>query len=196
MGIGLIMEETDRSLLGRYRRGDVYALEKLVEKYKRPLFGYIVNMTGGNVEADEIFQEVWLRVIKKINSYKHKNFGGWLMRIAHNIVIDRARRKKGNISLDQEYGSSQSMLDFIADDRLPLLSSMDASALGVKIMEAVAGLPVEQKEVFLMRTKSDLAFKEIAKIQKVSINTALARMQYALAKLRTILADEYKTINE
>ena len=92
----------DGQLIALYRKGEVAALEQLVDKYRRPLFGYIVNMTGRAGEADEIFQEVWFRVIRKIDTYRQKNFLGWMIRIAHNLVIDRARRARPGVSLDAE----------------------------------------------------------------------------------------------
>ena len=152
-------------------------------------------MMESHNEADEVFQEVWFRVIKKIDSYHHKNFGGWLIRIAHNIVIDRARRKKHNISLDQERVEGKSLANVIPDVGLSAIDKIEASAIGKSIEKAVAELPIDQKEVFILRVKSNLSFKEIAKIQKVSINTALARMQYALTKLRSSLKKDYETLN-
>jgi len=185
------MEETDQELLIRYHHGDVDALEELVDKYRRPLFSFIINMLNNPGDADEIFQEVWFRAIKKLGTYKQKNFFGWLVRIARNLIIDRARRRKPDFSLDQEH-----------EEGLPLRQTMPGKDPGperklenlnlhTKVANAVGNLPGEQKEVFLMRVQANLSFKEIASIQKVSINTALARMQYALTKLRPLLR-EYK----
>lgn len=181
----------DGQLIALYRRGEVAALEQLVDKYRRPLFGYIVNMTGRAGEADEIFQEVWFRVIRKIDTYRQKNFLGWMIRIAHNLVIDRARRARPGVSLDVEREEGHSLAETIPGAELDPAERVEAGDLGRRITEAVAGLPEDQREVFLMRVESELPFKEIAKIQGTSINTALARMQYALQKLRTILKDDY-----
>ena len=181
---------SDKECLRRYREGDAEALHELVERYKRPLFGFIVNMTGGN-EADEIFQEVWFKVIRKIDRYRDKNFMGWLMRIARNIVIDRARRKKPVFSLDEEREDGWSRSQTISSDVIDPAGNLQDGELGIRITQAVSELPAEQKEVFLMRMQAGISFKEIAKIQKVSINTALARMQYALSKLRPMLQTDY-----
>ncbi len=191
------METGDGELLAQYLGGEVSALEQLVEKYRRPLFAFILNMTEGRGDADEIFQEVWFRAIRSLKRYKQKNFLGWLMRIAHNLVIDRARRKKPDVSLDQSPGGDDEGLALI--NRLPSQDAgpdglAEAGDLGQVIAAAVATLPVDQREVFLMRTKVELPFKEIARIQGVSINTALARMQYALNKLRPMLADHYAAL--
>ncbi len=184
-------EPTDRSLLARYKRGDVNALEALVERYRRPLFGFILNMTEGREDADEIFQEVWFRAIRKLGLYRQKNFCGWLMRIAHNLVIDRARRRKPDRSLDEEREGGATLASVLPSGERGPTDNAQASDIGRAIARAVATLPADQKAVFVMRVKAELPFKEIAKIQGVSINTALARMQYALAKLRPLLKTEY-----
>jgi RNA polymerase sigma-70 factor (ECF subfamily) len=185
------MEQSDQSLLNMYLDGQVDALEQLVERHKGPLFGYIVNMVGARHDADEVFQEVWFRVIKKAASYKNKNFRGWLMRIAHNIVIDRFRKKKASVSLDDDTDNSRPLLESISGKENSPAAETANSEVAVMIEEGVRKLPPEQKEVFVMRMKAGLTFKEIAKIQKVTINTALARMQYALAKLRPGLEEVY-----
>jgi len=189
------MEETDKQLLIRYRKGQINALEALVEKYRHPLFGFIVNMTEGRDDAEEIFQEVWFRVIRRLSVYRHKNFFGWLVRIAHNLVIDRARKKKPDFSLDEEREDGRSAIaDVFGNDPGPSVR-FEVSDVAQHIANAVATLPVEQREVFVMRAKAGLSFKKIAGIQEVSINTALARMQYALSKLRVLLKRDYEDLD-
>lgn len=183
------MAETDKECLDRYRHGDVDALEQLVEKYRRPLFAFILNMTCGRGDADEIFQEVWFRVIRKIDSYEQKNFFGWLVRIAHNLVIDRSRRKQPDVSLDEDQSDGAQLKDMIPIGTSGPREELARKDLEERLAKAVAALPPEQKEVFLMRVQADLSFKEIARIQKVSINTALARMQYALGRLRPLMRE-------
>lgn len=188
------MTETDRELLARYKQGDPAALGLLVDKYRRQLFGYILSMTGGQDEADEIFQEVWYRVIRKISLYRAKNFRGWIMRIAHNIIIDRARRRRPTVSLDAEREDGQSMGEMLPADGPAPSDGLGRTDLERHIARAVDTLPPEQKEVFLLRVRAELPFREIAATQRVSINTALARMQYALAKLRPLLKQDYEEL--
>ena len=188
------MENCDADLLIQYRNGNVQALEQLVKQYRRPLYGFILNMIQGQDDADEIFQEVWFRVIKNIDKYKKGKFLSWLFKIAHNFIIDRYRdrKRKRMVSMDKTNEKGISLKDTISapvQSPSAILGSLD---INQKIVETVALLPGEQKEVFLMRVQGDLSFKEIAKIQRVSINTALARMQYALTKLRAALENEYK----
>ncbi|MGQ9663650.1 MAG: sigma-70 family RNA polymerase sigma factor [Kiritimatiellia bacterium] len=187
-------EPDDRVLIRRYRRGDVAALEKLVLRYERPLFGYLLNMTANRDEANDIFQEVWLRVIRKIGWYSHRNFGGWLLRIARNCLIDRIRRQRPIVSLDQEPQHGRALGEILTGTDAGPASRARAGELGNRIAEAVAALPPEQREVFLLRTEGGLRYKDIARIQRTSINTALARMQYALNKLRDKLRNDYESL--
>jgi RNA polymerase sigma-70 factor (ECF subfamily) len=189
------MDGCDHELLERYGRGDVAALGNLVEKYRRPLFAFILNMTGGQGDAEEVFQEVWFRVIRKVGSCRQENFFGWVVRIAHNLIVDRSRRRRPEMSLDQEDEDGTALGATVEGAGPHPAREAEARDLGRRIAEAVDRLPIEQKEVLVLRTKADLSFKEIARIQKVSINTALARMQYALAKLRPILREEYRALS-
>lgn len=191
------MDQEDAELLAAYRAGDGESLGKLVEKYKRPLFGFILRFSEGREEADEIFQEVWVRAIKNMNRYHHKSLLSWLFRIAHNLMIDRVRRSKPMISLDTPASEDGSPLsEQLAAVCLGPAGEAGGRELGLRIEAAAAQLPVEQREVFWLRMQADLSFKEIAKIQKCSVNTALARMQYAVSKLRKELAGEYRELQE
>jgi RNA polymerase sigma-70 factor (ECF subfamily) len=185
------MEETDKQLVVRYSKGQVDALEILIDRYRRQLFGYIIGMTRNQHEADDVFQEVWLRAIKKLARYKHGNLLGWLTRIAHNLVIDRGRKKKPDTILDNPIEEGGTIIDLIPGNESGPEDEMLEAEIRSRIEDAIEELPVEQKEVFLLRVRSKMQFKEIAKIQKVSINTALARMQYALAGLRPFLSEVY-----
>ncbi len=178
------MEERDpidAELLAAYRTGDREALGTLVARYERPLYGFILRMAG-NSDADDLYQETWIRAIRALGSFDDRKPLSWLFRIARNLMVDRSRRAHRWVPLDNDSG----------EDRWPSSTPSPAEStagldLSERIRMAVDLLPAEQREVFLMRTEGDLPFKEIAKLQQVSINTALARMQYALEKLRGTL---------
>lgn len=191
------MDNDDAQLLAAWKRGDANALAQLVENTKRPLFAFLYRFAADPGEADEWFQETWVRTLQHMNFFRQRNFTGWLFRIAHNLIIDQARRKKPDASLDAPLPESGIALG----DTLPaptLSPALEAAGrdLGRQIETAVQRLPLEQREVFWLRMDAGLPFKEIARIQRTSINTALARMQYALDKLRAALGPAYRELQE
>jgi RNA polymerase sigma-70 factor (ECF subfamily) len=189
------MAPTEHDWLAAYRGGDVEALARLVDHFRRPLFGFILRMTEGRDDADEVFQEVWFRAIKHLPGYRDQRFLSWLFRIAHNLIIDRARKARPVTELPRDReGGGDPFEDRVADRRIGPAREAAGKDLGRRISRAVARLPDEQRAVFTMRTEGDLPFKDIARIQGVSINTALARMHYALAKLKQELAEDYEAL--
>jgi RNA polymerase sigma-70 factor (ECF subfamily) len=191
------VDENDEDLLDRYKAGDTEALAVLVERYRRPLYSFILRMSSFS-DADEIFQEVWLRVIHKAGAYRRDRFRGWVYRITHNLMIDRARGRQPTISLDQLGDNGQGapwMEGLQAKERSPSAAAK-GTELGRHIRAAVEQLSPEQREVFLLRVENDIPFNEIARVQGVSINTALSRMQYALAKLRKLLHEDHKELEQ
>jgi RNA polymerase sigma-70 factor (ECF subfamily) len=184
------MEDSDTDLLIRYRNGNVQALTQLVERYRKPLFGFILNMIGRGEDADDVFQEVWFRAIKSLERYRDDKFLSWLFRIARNLIIDRYRSRKQVVSLEGGDSEGGALEDVLPDQGATAAAVAQRDDLSRLAAAEVAKLPPEQKEVFLMRVEGDLSFKEIARVQGVSINTALARMQYAVRKLRVVLRAE------
>ena len=183
------MDEVEH--IERFLQGDANALCALVDAYRKPLFSFIVQMSGGD-DADEIFQEVWMKAMHALPRYRHKDrFSSWLFKIAHRLIIDRSRKRKPVLSPDMESGI-QAAPGTIS--RVTPHDTISDHEIGMQIRAAVATLPPEQRDVFLLRMDGDLTFKEIARIQKTSINTALARMSYALDKLRAHLASTYKEL--
>jgi RNA polymerase sigma factor (sigma-70 family) len=185
-------DPNDADLLEAYRAGDSSALAVLFERYRNALYAYIARMTEGRGDADEIFQETWFRAIRHLPRFRDGHFRAWLYRICHNLMIDRGRDESRWTSLDQpctgtEGEPAQDRLAATGPDPAALAAGHD---LGRMIDALLAGLPAAQREVFLLRTEGDLPFREIARLQGVSINTALARMQYAVEKLRAGLKAE------
>jgi len=185
------LEISDEQLIGLYLKGDIKAMDELIIRYKKPLYSFLWRLTASGSEVDEIFQETWLHVIRKASSFEQYRFKGWIFKIAYNLVIDWSRTKRGHLSLDQtsEYADG---LQTLADTLPAPGQSPDAQAVNGDLHKAIAlalaSLPAEQKEVFVLRMDADMSFKEIAEIQGTSINTALARMQYALTKMRKLLS--------
>ncbi len=188
-------DEDAKKWLAEYRSGRTESLGRLVEHYRRPLYAFLYKMLEGRAaDADEIFQEVWFRVIKNVERYEDQSFLSWLFRIAHNLIIDRARRARPMVDLQEGREDGLALEERLPSPKLGPENEVAGRDLGTRISAAIEKLPEEQREVFLMRTEADIPFKEIAKMQKTSINTALARMHYAVLKLREELRGDYESL--
>ena len=182
------MEELeDHELIRRYLAGDETAFETLYARHRKRLYGYLNGLLPGQTaEADEVFQLTWIRVVDQLKNYRDQGcFPAWLFRLARNLLIDRVRRSRREgflTELDRE-----DVPELPAGPGAEPWRSMDESDLGRAIRAAVAELPDAQREVFLMRSSEEMPFREIARLQGCSINTVLARMQYALKHLRNRL---------
>lgn len=190
-----IQNEQAAAWLDEFRQGRRAALDRLVEHFRRPLYGFILNMTEGRDDAEEIFQETWHRTLRHLDRLDGRRLSSWLFRVARNLVIDRARAKKPMESLHQPLSDGEPgarpLADRLADPGLSPAGETAGRDLGERLRRAIGQLPAEQREVFLMRIEGEVPFREIARLQRVSINTALARMHYALAKLRNDLRNDY-----
>lgn len=185
------MELTDIELIKRFIDGEEKALNTLIERYKAGLYSYIIHMAGNTAEADDIFQRTWLKAIKAFKKYREGNFFAWLTRIAHNIIIDQYRTMKSAMSLDMEDEDGFSLKEHIVSNTPSPSTEYENEEIGTYIQQAIFSLPEEQREVLILRLQNGLKFREIAEIQKTSINTVLARMQYALKNLKEILKNSH-----
>ncbi len=171
----------DAELIAAYgKNGDEQAFETLYFRHRMPLYGFLNHLTGNVSEADEVFELAWLKVIRKLPEYRHQGkFNAWLFRVARNIFYDRLRAGKEYVPVQE--------LPETADTVTPA-EELENAELGAVIDKAVERLTPEQREVFLLRQQG-VPFKEIAEIQGCPLNTALARMQYALKRLRANIAE-------
>ena len=132
-----------------------------------------------------------MRVLKHLGRYRSRTFYGWLVRIAHNLVIDAARRRRPEVSLDADDASDTPLEARLPGPARHPGTELANRELAARMVQAVQALPADQREVFLLRTKAEMPFREIAMVQEASINTVLARMHYAVRKLRGELLEEY-----
>jgi RNA polymerase sigma-70 factor (ECF subfamily) len=183
---------SDQELIARYLNGNEKSLEKLIFRHKRKVYAYIMMVVKDDQVADDIFQDAFIKVINTIRSGSYKEEGKfiqWVMRIAHNLIIDHFRRNKRipvvNNSSD-EYDIFEMVR--IADPSVEEL--MITEQIHQDVRALIELLPVEQKEVLMMRHYDNMSFKEIADATDVSINTALGRMRYALINLRKIVREK------
>ena len=184
-------ELCDEELMIAYRDGDVVAFEILVKRHERGIFNFIVRSTGRRDLAEELLQEVFLRIVKSAPKYEQTaKFTTWAYTIARNICIDRARKAKkySEVSLDNTMGGDddgQTFKDALVDeDGGSATVDYDKQQFVKRLKGALAELPDEQREVFVMREFSGLKFREIAEVLEIPVPTVKSRMRYALETLR------------
>ena len=173
-------EISDEDLMLDYAQGNADAFEVLYRRYKGPMYRYILRQSAPQF-ADELFQDIWLKVISARTSYKIKAaFKTWLYRIARNRIIDHYRRQ--NIRpLDNHSDSLPSIRD---NERVLPENQLESHRQRERLMKAIAELPNEQREAFLLKEEAGLAINQIADITGVSHETAKSRLRYAMKKLR------------
>lgn len=185
-------DSTDETLMIRYQRGDRSAFAVLVKRYERPLFTFACRYLGQRDLARDVTQESFLRVVRRAQEFRHEaRFSTWIFAIVRNICIDELRKSKHRRHLP---------LDERSDDRGAIAETIgstqpahdpERSAIGSRlereIQDALAALPDDQLEVFLLRELAGLPFSEIAEISETSENTVKSRMRYALEKLQKAL---------
>ncbi|MBU2573937.1 MAG: sigma-70 family RNA polymerase sigma factor, partial [Elusimicrobia bacterium] len=165
----------------------------LISRHKGPLYAYLLKLARDRDAADDILQEVFVKVIKKLGAYGEEDkFSAWLFTVAHHAVMDhfRAGARRREDSLDAAAGDRPPKADTLASNEPSPDAALAAAERAGAIEAAFEKLSPEQREIFLMRHYSGLSFKEIAGVLKVPIGTALARMSRALAKLRGELGGE------
>lgn len=181
-------EKTDALLVKDYMAGDESALATLIRRHESKIFGFIYSKVSDRDVSNDIFQDTFIKVIKtlKLNSYNEEGkFLPWVMRIAHNLIIDHFRKSK-KMPMYRET-EEFSIFSVMTDDSLSIENQIIAEQVEVDVRKLVEELPLDQKEVLIMRMYQDMSFKEISETTGVSINTALGRMRYAIMNLRKII---------
>ncbi|MFA6716195.1 MAG: sigma-70 family RNA polymerase sigma factor [Victivallaceae bacterium] len=181
------MNELDHDLIKAYLHGDADAFTALYERYKRQVYSFLLKMLADNASAaDDLFQQSWIKALKNLHRYHDRDrFLAWLLSIARNTALDYFRRqKKMYIFAEDRQEDGQEKEN---GSHMEPWREMDQSELRKAVETALGTIPPEQREVFNMR-RDGLSFKEIAGIHKCPINTALARMQYAMKNLQKELA--------
>jgi RNA polymerase sigma-70 factor (ECF subfamily) len=171
----------------------------LLTRHRKPVFNFILRFVGDRETAEDVLQEVFMRVIKGAEAYKRQaKFTTWLYTIARNLCVDQTRRRKHrkHASLDAPIDAGEdsgTLMDVIPSGEMASDRKSVNKQLHENMQRAIVALSEEQREVFLMREFLDMPFKQIADVVGVPENTVKSRMRYALEKLRLEL-DEYKDL--
>jgi RNA polymerase sigma-70 factor (ECF subfamily) len=188
------IELPDALLVKNYIEGDENALSILINRHQSKIFGFIYSKIADRDISDDIFQDTFIKVIRtlKTQSYNEEGkFLPWVMRIAHNLIIDHFRRNK-KMPMFRET-EEFSIFSIMSDDSLTIESKIIQNQVEIDLRKLIEELPADQKEVLVMRMYQDMSFKEISEITGVSINTALGRMRYALMNMRKVI-DKHQII--
>lgn len=180
----------DSLLIQRYVSGDEKALEALVNKHNQRLSSFIYSKVNNRSITEDIFQDTFIKVIKTLRRGTYNEEGKflpWIMRISHNLIIDYFRKSSRMPMF--EGADSYNIFSLMGDDKLDAERQIIKDQIDLDLGTLIDELPLDQKEVLVMRIYRDMSFKEIAENTGVSINTALGRMRYALINLRKIIEE-------
>lgn len=197
---GRVRDDSDESLMLSYQQGESRAFEVLVHRHRRPVFNFVLRYVRDPAAAEDVTQDCFLRVVRSAESYvREAKFTTWLYTIARNLCVDQSRRQKHRnmASLDAPIDDEGrgAKIDLVPSEGAAVDRQAIGTELKARMQAAIATLPDEQREIFLLREVSDLQFNEIAEIVGVPENTVKSRMRYALEKLREALA-EYRDLAE
>lgn len=182
---------TDETLMLAYRDGEAAAFEALYARHRARLYRYVLHQCRRREEADELFQEIWMSVIRARQGYEvTAKFATWLYRIAHNRVVDgfRARGRAAEFEVDLA-GADGDPPEFPGPDTLQPERRAERAELAGRLLAALEALPAPQREAFLLAQEGELSVEEIANATGVGFETAKSRVRYAYARLRAGLED-------
>jgi len=185
-----VRKQDDSTLINMYIDGNEKAFEELLSRYKNKIYTSIYLFVKDDAKAEDIFQEVFIKVINTLRNgkYNHEGkFSQWVMRIAYNLCVDNFRRNKRRPTLQPT--DEFDIFDVLKSNDLNGEQTIMRSQTHMRIRKLVDELPDEQREVVILRHYADMSFKEIAALTRVSINTALGRMRYALINIRKMVEE-------
>ncbi len=184
------MEKTDQQLVKEYLAGKESAFEQLVRRHTDRVYGYVRMMVKDHQLAEDIFQDVFVKAVTTMKKGRYNEEGKflpWILRIAHNLVIDTFRKNKRFPTVDG--GPEFDVFNVIKDEDKIADEAIIEDQINNDLRKLIEFLPEDQKTVLKMRHFQEMSFKEIAKDTGVSINTALGRMRYALINMRKLIEE-------
>lgn len=189
------VELTDACLVKKYMNGNEQSLSVLIDRHQQRIYSFIYSKVFDKDVADDVFQDTFIKVIKTLKQGKYNEEGKflpWVMRIAHNLVIDHFRKNKRMPKF--ESSGDFNIFSVLCDSGLNAEKQIIKDQIESDVKELIKELPEDQLEVLVMRIYKDMSFKEISERTGVSINTALGRMRYALINLRKVIEKHNLTL--
>lgn len=188
---------SDAYYIKKYLAGKEYALEILINRHEQRIYNFIYSKVYDRDIANDIFQDTFMKAIRTLKRGKYNEEGKflpWLMRIAHNLIIDHFRKQK-RMPKYQNKGDFN-VFSIIDDGEMDVESKLIKSQIEGDLKELIKELPEDQLQVLEMRIFKEMSFKDIADQTQVSINTALGRMRYALINIRKIIQERNIIIHQ
>lgn len=186
------LETTDeKELIRSYLNGNHSSLQILIKRHQNRLYSYIFLLVKDKQLADDVFQDTYVKVINTLKQGNYRDEGKfiqWVMRIAHNLVIDHFRKSK-KVNFVESQNNDYDVFDTIRLTDPSIEEQLVNNQIHSDVKKLLHYLPDEQKEVIVLRCYAGLSFKDIADQTDVSINTALGRMRYALINLRKLIEE-------
>lgn len=186
-----VMPLNDQQLIAQYLKGNERAFEELLSRHKEKIYTSIYLFVKDQSLAEDIFQEVFIKIIDTLRKGKYNHEGKfvqWALRISYNMCVDYFRRSKRRPKVSPT--ETFDIFDVLQNPEPNAEQNIIKSQTHNKIRTLVDQLPPEQREVVILRHYADMSFKEIAKLTRVSINTALGRMRYALINIRKMVEEK------
>lgn len=185
---------TDQELMLSYQEGNMLAMEEFLRRYKNPIYHFVLRLSWNPSEAEDITQEVFLRLHQHRNDYRPiAKFSTWLFTIAHNLSVSRLRQKKWPISWPRKNDGSEELIEFESPDPSPREAAADQE-VSQKIKECIQGLPFLQKEALVLREYQKLDYQEISKILNVPLSTVKNLIHRARMNLKDKLISHLKEV--
>jgi RNA polymerase sigma-70 factor (ECF subfamily) len=188
----------DNILIQQYLNGDNDSFEILLTKYKQRIYSFIYSKIKDRNIADDVFQDTFIKVIQTLKKGEYNEEGrfvSWVMRIAHNLIIDHFRRQQ-RMPMYDTYDHEQDVFYRLSEPSKNIEDMIIDSQIKSDITALMLELPENQYEVLKMRLFQDMSFKEIAERTNVSINTSLGRMRYGLINLRKLIDERNLTMTQ
>ena len=189
-----LLKLSDHDLVSLYIKGNEDALEVIINRHRARIFSYIIATIKDKTLAEDFFQDTFIKVIKTLRGGRYNEEGKflpWVMRIAHNLMIDYFRKAKRFRAIRGRNSDNEEIDIFntIRNEELNIEELLVKDQVRSDVKELIERLPDEQREVVKLRYYYDMSFKEISEFTNVSINTALGRMRYALINLRKVVGE-------
>lgn len=185
-------EFSDKELVESYLNGNQSSFEILLNRHQSRVYAYIMMLVKDKQLADDIFQDAFIKVIRTLKSGSYNEEGKfiqWVMRIAHNLIIDHFRRSK-RLPIAESGSDDFQLIDRMGYTDVSIEQKMVTDQIHDDLRTMIDYLPSEQKEVLYLRMYAEMSFKDIAEMTNVSINTALGRMRYALINMRKMAKEK------